>query len=181
MYRRILIVLDDQPACQTAIRHGVEMARVHGAEVVFLYVLPHYSFPLVDVPPLAEFSAEHFNREARETASRVLKAATDRAEASEVHSQRAMGSGTDPAVYVAEAASKRQCEMIVVATEGRNAVMRIISGSIVPGLITNASVPVMVCRQDEGANGTRRRVVRRRVARRSEAGPLMESVNAVVA
>ena len=58
-------------------------------------------------------------------------------------------------VFTAHAASqaavRHHCDLIVVATEGRNAVMRILSGSVLPGLITAATVPVLVGRPQGAA------------------------------
>ncbi len=146
MYKRILIVLDDHPSSESAIRHGVELARTHRADVVFLYVLPNYAFMLAEVPTLAALSTAQFNREAHDTAERVLKEAMKRAEAIEVASYSTMGSGIDAAIYVTDVASRRHCDLIVVATHGQNSVMRLLTGSVVPGLITKAAVPVLVCR-----------------------------------
>lgn len=86
-----------------------------------------------------------FYREARENAERTLSAAIALAEASDVFSIKVIGTAEHAAAYVAEEASRRRCDLIVVATEGRNALMRLLTGSIVPGLITNATMPVMVC------------------------------------
>lgn len=156
MYKRILIVVDDQAAAQTAIRQGVEMARVHHASVIFLYVLPtdpHYAFPMVGgMPVVPMLSADEFKEQAHKTASRVLMAASAHAESWGVLSTRSMGSGADDAEYVALVAINRRCGLIVVASERKNAVVRLLNGSIVPGLITKSSVPVMVCPQDDPAS-----------------------------
>lgn len=82
-----------------------------------------------------------------EAASRALAAASALAERYGIHNHRAMGQGEDEAHCVAEAASKRHCDLIVVGTEERNAVMRLLSGSIVPGLISAAKVPILICRE----------------------------------
>ncbi|MDP3225733.1 MAG: universal stress protein, partial [Rubrivivax sp.] len=47
---------------------------------------------------------------------------------------------------VAASAQQQACELIVIAHEGHNAVMRMITGSVLPGLVTAATVPVLVCR-----------------------------------
>ena len=44
-------------------------------------------------------------------------------------------------------AADLQCDLIVVASTGSNAVMRLLTGSVIPGLITHSRVPVLVCRQ----------------------------------
>jgi len=160
MFKKILVVVDDQPTTQTAVQQGVGLARNHAIEVVFLYILPNYTFPMVDVPvmpalaAMSELSADQFIEQAKEKASAVLQAAATHAESVGVQSKRLMGSCTDAAEYVVQTANQSECGLIVVASEGRNAVMRLLTGSIVPALITKSCVPVMVCpHEDTGTSG----------------------------
>jgi hypothetical protein len=50
---------------------------------------------------------------------------------------------------IAGMAVDEACDLIVVGHRGRNAVMRLLSGSLVPGLITAAAIPVLICRDAE--------------------------------
>ena len=145
MYKRIMVTVDDTPNTDVAVKQGVDMARAHQAEVLFFYVLPRYVLPMVDALPVTVQSPEEFQREANDSAGKVLHAASAVAEAAGIVSHRAMGSGVDDAHCVADAARIRHCDLIVVASERRNAVMRLITGNIIPGLITHAGVPVLVC------------------------------------
>ena len=61
-------------------------------------------------------------------------------------SKSVTGSGEDDARVIVEAARKRRCDLIVVASEGRNALLRLLTGSVIPGVITASPVPVMVCK-----------------------------------
>lgn len=147
MYKRILVVVGDDLASEQATATGIEIAKAHSAEILFFYVLPPYDIVLggEDRLALANYSVNDFQREATSFAERKLMAATELAERQGVHSLRATGLEADVALCVANAAESRQCQMIVVATERKNAVMRMISGSIVPRLLTVATVPVLVC------------------------------------
>jgi nucleotide-binding universal stress UspA family protein len=145
MYKRIMVIVDETPNTDIAVSQGVEMAKAHHAEVLFFYVLPRYVLPMVDALPVTVQSPEEFQREANDSASKVLHAASAVADTAGVTSHRAMGSGVDDAHCVADAARIRHCDLIVVAAERRNAVVRLITGNIIPGLITHAGVPVLVC------------------------------------
>lgn len=147
MYTRILVVVGDDPAAAQATVTGIEIAKAHKAEILFFYVLPPYDIVLggEDRMALANYSMNDFQREATSFAERKLKSASELAEREGVQSLRATGLEPDAAMCVAQAAESRQCQMIVVATERKNAVMRMISGSIVPRLLTLATVPVLVC------------------------------------
>ena len=146
MYKRILIVVDTKPAARAAVLEGTALAKVHGAEVLFFTVLPNYIVPVADMPMLAVVSPEQFEREARNSASRILAAATVIADKAGVLSRTASAAGDDPAHVIAAAARRRKCDVIVAASEGRNAVLRLLTGSVIPGLITAATVPVLVCK-----------------------------------
>ncbi|MBK6471149.1 MAG: universal stress protein [Betaproteobacteria bacterium] len=50
---------------------------------------------------------------------------------------------------IARIAVDQACELIVVAHRGSNAVMRLLTGSLIPGLITAAATPVLICREPE--------------------------------
>jgi fructose/tagatose bisphosphate aldolase len=56
------------------------------------------------------------------------------------------GGAEDDAKAIVTAAQKRRCDLIVVGSEGRNAVLRLMMGSVIPGLITAAPVPVLICK-----------------------------------
>lgn len=145
MFRRIMVVLDDHVAAQSALRQGVELARVHRAELLFLYLLPKY-LPSTAEASRMDASLDHeVRQEIRKAAALVLADAAAFAERSEVFSQGTMGGELDAVRDIVDQARKRRCDLIVVASEGRNAVMRLISGSVIPGLITASRVPVMVC------------------------------------
>ena len=147
MIRKILVVVDDRPVTQPTIDQAIKMAQVHRADIFFFCVLPHYDYPAVDMLPVADVSAEDFQAKAAEDASRLLAAASAWAERCGVHSHRATSTAPDAAHAVADAAVKWHCDLIVVGTEEHNAVVRLLSGSIVPGLISKATVPVLICRE----------------------------------
>lgn len=147
MIRKILVVIDDRPVTQSAIDQAIEMAQVHRADIFFFCVVPHYDYPAVDMLPVANVSVDDFQAKAAEEASRLLAAASAWAERCGVHSHRATSTALDATHAVADAAIKRHCDLIVVGTEEHNAVVRLLSGSIVPGLISKATVPVLICRE----------------------------------
>lgn len=155
MYKRVLAVVDDRSVSESAARQAIEIARVNQAELLLLYILPPPNNAVMEFPAIVTSLDESIAREARVHASQILSKMSAMAEAGGVHSQRAMGQGQDEAGYVAEVATKRQCDLIVVGADHQNAVMRLIGGSIVPGLITRATVPVLVCKENPKAKPRR--------------------------
>ena len=146
MYKRILIVVDPRPVARAAVTEGVLAAQAHGAELVFFTVMPRYSVPVTDAPPFVLESPQDFQLAAKANADRLLAAAAVAADRAGLKSRCEIGSGEDDARCIVEAARKYRCDLIVVASEGRNALMRMLLGSVIPGLITSSPVPVLVCK-----------------------------------
>lgn len=151
MYPRILIVIDARQGCEAAVREGVGIAAALGSEVVLCHPLPRYTVPLSDLGPAVLASPEAFDEAARLKAGLLLDEAQKIAQARGVASTRVCRPGGDDAHAVVEAASHYRCGLIVAASEDHNAVVRLLSGSIIPGLITAATVPVLVVKPDAAA------------------------------
>jgi nucleotide-binding universal stress UspA family protein len=148
MFRKILVVVDDRPVTQVAIAQAIEMAQVHRADIFLLGVVPNrYDYLAVDMHPVADALGESLQVKAAEEVSRLLAEASAWAERLGVHNYRAISTEPDVAQAVADTAAIRHCDLIVVGTEEQNAVVRLLSGSIIPGLISRATVPVLVCRE----------------------------------
>ncbi len=146
MYKRILIVVDPRPVARAAVAEGVLAAQAHGAELVFFTVMPRYSVPVTDAPPFVLESPQDFQLAAKANADRLLAAAAVAADRAGLRWRCEIGSGEDDAQCIVDATRKLRCDLIVVASEGRNALMRMLLGSVIPGLITSSPVPVLVCK-----------------------------------
>jgi len=156
MYKRILVVVDASPVSSEAVKTGVALAAVHEAQVVFFHVMPRYSMPMADMPPFVAMSPQDFLRDAQAIAYRLLATAAHAAKRAGVSAQCTTGSGDDDAHCIADAARKRRCELIVVASEGRNAFLRLLTGSVIPGLITASPVPVLIVKESKRSESAER-------------------------
>ncbi len=156
MYKRILIVTGNRDADRAALKEGLALAKVHSAEVLLYHVLPNYAATVADMAPMLLVSPKDFRREARREAKRIIGEARMMAYKAGIGSLDGIGDGTDAAECVASAAKIGRCDLIVVGTEGRNALTRLIAGSVIPGLITRSTVPVLVCRKRPGSRVAKR-------------------------
>jgi len=146
MYKRILIVVDHRTVSSAAVREGTALAKAHKSEILFFSVLPRYAVPVADTPPFPMVAPHEFQRAAKASAQKWLAAAKAIADKAGLMSRTATGSGEDDSHCIVDAARRRRCDVIVVATEGRNALLRLLTGSVIPGLITASPVPVLVCK-----------------------------------
>lgn len=158
--RRILVVLEDGEAAGEAQTRALDLARELAAELLFVHVMPPSIFPVVDAAGFAGPADATLDEEVKAQSRRLLaQAGIAAAKAGLRATTMSLPAGT-AAKDLARLAVERACELIVVAHRGRNAVMRLLTGSLVPGVITAAATPVLVCREPE--RPPRRRTPRRR-------------------
>jgi nucleotide-binding universal stress UspA family protein len=145
MHKKILVVVDDRAVTQSAIRQAIEMAHASRADLHFISVLPVQGALGLEFFAEAELSYSDFQREAIAHARKMLSVASNWAEHAGVQNFCAIGAGSNGAQCVSDFAAKNHCDLIVVGSEAKNAVLQFLNGSIVPGLISVAAVPVLVC------------------------------------
>lgn len=145
MYRHLLIVVADHPSSRVATAHGVDLARSVNARVTFVHVLLREHVAVTDMPPVATLVPDTFALEASRLAGQLLDAALAVAARSAVLARKVVLDVPNAVDGIAAQARDQGCDLIVVGTEGGNALVRLLTGSCVPGLITRAGVPVLVC------------------------------------
>lgn len=146
MYQRILVFLSEESTFRTAVAEGVALARAHGAKVVFGCVLPTYAIPLADMPMATVPLPDEFQQSARRQAEAMLRVAGAQAGDAGVDSVTQIVQGPEDAATVLAMAQRQGCQLIVLASGGQNAVVRLISGNVIPGLITISPIPLLICR-----------------------------------
>lgn len=147
MYKKILVVVDDSPQSKVAIEQGIETACAHHANILFFGALSNQDAMVTDIFGAGTVVADaETARRSREQLQDILATACADAEERGVHSFRVMAPSYADTEGVVDAATRYHCDLIVVGAENRNALMRLLSGSLVPGLITASSVPVLVCK-----------------------------------
>jgi|JI8StandDraft_2_1071088.scaffolds.fasta_scaffold16389_4 nucleotide-binding universal stress UspA family protein len=127
-----------------AVDWAVAWAAYREAEVEFVALRPQMPLALTDSPAFTATSPAALEQALQVQARRALTAAKDVAEAAGVMSHSRTARDDDPAKAVLDVAAHRRCDLIVVASDGRNAVMRLLTGSAIPGLVTTSPLPVLV-------------------------------------
>ncbi len=142
----LLVLVDEGPASQRAIDEALRLAQRLQAGLLFVHVLPQWNAPIADVPIADAVSQQAFDDCARGKGRGLLEGACAVAVAAAVPARSLLASGPEPVQAVCELAQQEGCELIVVGTGSANAVWRLLGGDPVPGLISRAPVPVLVCR-----------------------------------
>ncbi|RYX91427.1 MAG: universal stress protein [Comamonadaceae bacterium] len=147
MYKNILIATDGSPLSRKAVHDGLALARVMGAQVVALNVVPRY--------PVAYF--EGGSTVSNEEVARIEKQWADAAQAlvdkvkleaeAQGVSVKAITAHSDlVAESIIAAAQKHGSDLIVMASHGRRGLKRLLLGSETINVLTHSHIPVLVLR-----------------------------------
>ncbi len=146
MLNRLLVVLDEFDPSEIAIMDALHLAGEHGSAVLFVGIVPSLTVPQFDVPSLSLL----FTSRRQATAEATVRSRIDRGvrEASRLglHSAFRLLNPPRSARMVVAVAEEERCDTIIIASDGRSALRRLIAGSLIPGLITHAPMPVIVCK-----------------------------------
>ena len=142
----LLVLVDDGAAAQQAIATSLAWAPRLGSALLFVHVQPQWNAPIADVPIGDAVSQQAFDDCAQRQGLALLEAASDRAQAAGLRARSLLLAGSEPVQPLCEIAQREGCAAIVVGTASSNAVWRLLGGDPVPGLISRAPVPVLVCR-----------------------------------
>lgn len=145
MFRHILVLLDPAHPEPSALQLATELARRHGGDMTLLTVLNDASLAMGHMPELESEARKEALEDQRLAAQQVHRQAIQEAERHGVLAFSTIGNSQSPVKAILAAAQASNSDAIVLVSDGGNAVTRILKGSAVPGLVTGATVPVMVC------------------------------------
>ena len=147
MFKRILIPTDGSPVSAKAVRAGIAFAKQARAKVVGYHAVepvgaPYYGDGFI---PDRRMIAE-FERRSREVARKHVAAVARAARKAGVPCQQVVETTRTPAEGIVEAARKRKCDLILLASHGHRGLMRLALGSVTDKVIQLSKVPVLVYR-----------------------------------
>ncbi len=145
MYKTILIPTDGSEFCERAIRHAVSLAKVHGARIVGVTVMPplHTGTPKTMIP---DNLAAMMHAETTKMAAEKLAAVEQAAKAAGVPCETVRETKDHPWEGIIGAAKAKGCDLIVMASHGRRGVSGLLLGSETQKVLTHSTIPVLVVR-----------------------------------
>lgn len=147
MYQRILVATDGSDLSNTAVNSAIELASAVGAEVVALYVVPRY--PISYFEGGITLSVEDIARTEKQWSDKgqaVVDAVRQQAEAQGVKAKAVVAQSDLVAESIMSAATKHDCDLVVMASHGRKGIKRVLLGSETQHVLTHSTVPVLVLR-----------------------------------
>ncbi len=147
MYKHILIPVDGTPLSKKAVREGIKLAKTCGAKITGFFSPPEYEvliygeyFP-PDLMPREEYEAR-----AKANAEKILAPVRKEAEGAGVACATYHVPSRMPWEAIVEAARKKRCDLIVMASHGRKGLTGVLLGSETTKVLTHSKIPVLVCR-----------------------------------
>ncbi len=142
MFKKILVPTDGSELATSAATTAAQLAKSQGAQVVGVYVID--PFPYIGIGDASAVALQAYLSEAKSAAGKALDALGKVCAAEGV--PFAGDTIERNVVYegVIETAKAEGCDLIVMASHGRQGVKALILGSVAQKVLTHAAVPVLI-------------------------------------
>jgi nucleotide-binding universal stress UspA family protein len=141
MYKRLLMPTDGSACSLAAIREGLEVAKILGAEVTFLYVLENPTS--LWMAPESGAYLQELIQDLRKVGQSALEEAEKLAKEAGVASSGKLREGNVTATILDEA---KHYDLLVMGTHGRTGLDKLLLGSVTEGVLHRTDKPVLVVR-----------------------------------
>lgn len=139
LYKKILIATDGSENTKKAVNHGIEFARIAGAEVHAVYVLDAGAFATLPMDAAWESMYELIRAEGNE----ALEYVKDRGSESGVPVECSILEG-HPASEIVLYAQENNINLIVLGTLGKTGLDRILVGSVATKVVHTSRIPILI-------------------------------------
>ncbi len=149
MYQRILIATDGSDLSRKAVTSGISLAKLTGAELVALKVVPRYPVSYFEGGTAVAAAAKEvaqIEQQWADDALAVAEAVKSSAEAAGVKAKAVIVTSDLIAESIINTAKKHDCDLIVMASHGRRGLKRLLLGSETLHVLTHSHTPVLVLR-----------------------------------
>ncbi|NCP39465.1 MAG: universal stress protein [Rhodoferax sp.] len=147
MYDKILVATDGSSLSKKAVSSAISLAALAGADLVALKVVPRYPQSYFE-GGLALQAAEvgRIEKQWAEEGQAVVDDVKKAAELQGVKTKALTIKSDIVSDAIIASAKKHKCDLIVMASHGRNGVKRLLLGSETQQVLTHSHIPVLVLR-----------------------------------
>lgn len=146
MFTHILVPTDGSEQSQSAVRAAVELAKVHGARLTGIHVIPDYHLLIAYEGAFDPITEERIEEEAKARARSYLAYIEEAAAKAGVPCHTLCETSDHPYDAILQAADKNGCDLVVMTSHGRKGLAGVLLGSETRKVLTHARVPVLVVR-----------------------------------
>ena len=144
MYKRILVPTDGSASSDKAIEGAANFAKSLGSSLVIITVVEPYSY--TNLSEYRPESIEQYDERVTAEAEERLTAAKRRCDEIGVPAVTLMVKGFSPAETIIEQSKKQGCDVVFMASHGRQGMAAVLLGSETQKVLTHSQIPVMVYR-----------------------------------
>jgi len=147
MFKNILVPTDGSKLSAKAVKQAVKLAKAVGAKITGFYATPEYSSTYygdgyILRAPSAKARAESTEKQARLCLSTIeVEAEVEKVPCEVMHVV-----SDSPYEAIIDAARKRKCDLIFMASHGRRGLSGLVLGSETHKVLIHSKIPVLVCR-----------------------------------
>jgi nucleotide-binding universal stress UspA family protein len=146
MFKNILVPTDGSEQSQRAVHTGVDLAKVHGARVTGVHVIPDYHLLIAYEGAFDPVTEERIEEEAKARADTYLGYIRDAATEAGVPCATVCETSDHPYDAILRTCDTNGCDLILMTSHGRKGLAAVLLGSETRKVLTHAKVPVLVVR-----------------------------------
>jgi len=145
MYKHILIPTDGSPLSRKAIKDAVALAKALGARITGFYSPEQYeTLAYGEYFPPNLISRLEWKQQCKQTSEKYLAAIEKAAKAANVPYQAYFKESMTPWKAIVDAATRKKCDLIFMASHGRTGVYGLLLGSQAAKVLSHSKIPVLV-------------------------------------
>jgi len=146
VYKHLLVPTDGSALSNAAVKKAMAFAHGMDARVTVLTVIEPFRMLSLNPEQLENTRAE-FDRHADLVADKVLREAEEVAAAIGTTCSTLRMKSSDPARAIVEVAASNDCDLIAMASHGREGLKAFMIGSVTMKVLANSKLPVLVYRE----------------------------------
>lgn len=148
MYTNILVATDGSKLADKAVKTALGLGKALGAKVVAFYAYPEYTSPAYGEGMFVGqyMNKGEFKKRHLEMADKLISEVAAKANSAGVGFDSLVAEDNAPYEAIIKAATKKKCDLIVMASHGRRGLAGVLLGSETQKVLTHSKVPVLVVR-----------------------------------
>ena len=146
MFKHILISTDGSPVSNKAAKAGIALAHALGAKVTAYYAIEQLQLIYNEGYMMDQKMIDGFEESARAAGQKRVDAIGKMAKAAGVPFASVVTKANTPYQGIIDAAKKRKCDVIFMASHGRRGFSKLIMGSVTQRVLMHSKIPVVVYR-----------------------------------
>ncbi len=147
MYKHILAATDGSKLADKAVKAAIALAGSLGSRLtVYQGLEDNLSLFISDGYAMPADTIARIDADARQRAQAGLDAARKAAKAAGVACETLIGRPGLPWEGIIDAAKKKKCDVILMASHGRRGIKGVLLGSVTQKVLTHSKIPVIVYR-----------------------------------